>query len=196
MKLECDYIYIWIKKKKKKKVKYAKSLKQKVVKPRDKSWERRSGKGTYLERAKTRVWAPAELYQWLKNWPSSGYPAGDSLTGLVVKACASGVEDPGFESHLRQDFSGWSHTSDFKLGTPFWVESYQWLQNWYSSRCPARHMALEGQLWDWLARCQYTVTGWDTKLDLQLLYQCGSTYNCLCRSVPEIHSHVAGMLSN
>ena len=33
-------------------------------------------------------------------------------------------------------------------------------------------------------------------MDLQLLSQCGSTSNCLCRSVPEIHSHVAGTLSN
>ena len=32
-------------------------------------------------------------------------------------------------------------------------------------------------------------------MDLQLLSQCGSTYNCLSRSVPEIHSHVAGTLS-
>ena len=40
------------------------------------------------------------------------------LTGLVVKASASGAEDPGFESHLRRDFSGSSHTSDFKIGTP------------------------------------------------------------------------------
>ena len=40
------------------------------------------------------------------------------LVGLVVKASASGVEDPGFESHLRRDFSGSGHTSDFKVGTP------------------------------------------------------------------------------
>ena len=33
-------------------------------------------------------------------------------------------------------------------------------------------------------------------MDLQLLPQCGSTYTCLSRSVPEIHSHVAGTLSN
>ena len=31
---------------------------------------------------------------------------------------------------------------------------------------------------------------------LQLLSQCGSTYNCPCRAVPEIHSHVTGTLSN
>ena len=35
-----------------------------------------------------------------------------------VKAPTSRAEDPGFESRLRRDFSGWSHTSDFKIGTP------------------------------------------------------------------------------
>ena len=40
------------------------------------------------------------------------------LVGLVVKASASGAEDPGFESRLRQDFSGSSHTGDMKIGTP------------------------------------------------------------------------------
>ena len=33
----------------------------------------------------------------------------------MVKASASGAEDPGFESRLRQDFSGSSHTSDLKI---------------------------------------------------------------------------------
>ena len=33
------------------------------------------------------------------------------------------------------------------------------------------------------------------KFGLQLLSQCGSTSNCLSRSVPEIHLHVAGTLS-
>ena len=45
-------------------------------------------------------------------------PLQDRLVCLVVKASASGAEDPGFESPLRRDFSGWSHTSDFKIGTP------------------------------------------------------------------------------
>ena len=40
------------------------------------------------------------------------------LAGLVVKASASGAEDPGFESRLRRNFSGSCHTSDFKTGTP------------------------------------------------------------------------------
>ena len=43
------------------------------------------------------------------------------LTGLVVKAPASQMEDPEFYSRLRRgDFSRWSHASDF--GTP--VESF------------------------------------------------------------------------
>ena len=79
----------------------------------------------------------------------------DRLVGLVVKASPSRAEDPGFESRLRRDLSG--------------IESYQWLQNWHSSGYPARCLALWGQCWDWLARCQYTVTGWDGKLDLHLL---------------------------
>ena len=36
----------------------------------------------------------------------------------MVKASSSRVEDPGFESRLRRDFSGSSHTSDLKIGTP------------------------------------------------------------------------------
>ena len=36
----------------------------------------------------------------------------------MVKVSASGAEDPGFESRLRWDFSGSSHTSDFQFGTP------------------------------------------------------------------------------
>ena len=50
----------------------------------------------------------------------------DRLVGLVVKASASGAEDPGFESRLRWDFSGSSHTSDFKIGTPVATLSGGW----------------------------------------------------------------------
>ena len=34
----------------------------------------------------------------------------------MVQASASRAEDPGFESRLRRDFSGSSHTSDLKIG--------------------------------------------------------------------------------
>ena len=42
----------------------------------------------------------------------------DHLIGLVVKASASGAEDPGFKSHLQRDFSGSSHTTDLEISTP------------------------------------------------------------------------------
>ena len=42
----------------------------------------------------------------------------DLFVGLVVQASASGAEGPGFESRLRRAFSGSSHTSDLKIGTP------------------------------------------------------------------------------
>ena len=44
------------------------------------------------------------------------------LFGLVVRASASRAEDPGFESRLRRDFPGSSHTSDFKI-----ILALQWL---------------------------------------------------------------------
>ena len=52
----------------------------------------------------------------------------DRLVGLVVKASASRAEDSGSESRLRRDFSGSSHTSDFK--------------KWHSSGHPAWRLAL------------------------------------------------------
>ena len=36
----------------------------------------------------------------------------------MAKASATRAEDPGFESRLRQGFSGLSHTSDLKISTP------------------------------------------------------------------------------
>ena len=78
--------------------------------------------------------------------------AGDSpnkhrLVGVVVKASASIAASPGFDSRLcRGYFSGSSHISDFKIGTP-------------GTGYPARRLALKDQLWHWLARCQFTVTG-------------------------------------
>ena len=36
----------------------------------------------------------------------------------MVKASALGAEDPGFESRLRRDFAGSSHTSDLTIVTP------------------------------------------------------------------------------
>ena len=51
--------------------------------------------------------------------PGTNIPReGDRLASLVGKASASRAEDPRFESRLRLDFSGLSHTSDFKIRTP------------------------------------------------------------------------------
>ena len=50
----------------------------------------------------------------------------DRLVGLVVKVSASTAEDPGFESRLRRDFSGSSHTSDLKIGTPVAILPGAW----------------------------------------------------------------------
>ena len=56
-----------------------------------------------------------------------GVPAiADHLVGPVVKASASRAEDPGFESRLWRDFSGSSHTSDLKIGTPVAALSGVW----------------------------------------------------------------------
>ena len=60
------------------------------------------------------------------------------LVGLVVKASASRAEDPGFDSHLRRDFSG--------------VESLQWL----SCQAPGVIGSVLGMVgpvsvyWDWV----------------------------------------------
>ena len=50
----------------------------------------------------------------------------NGLIDLVVKASASGAEDPGFESSLRRDLSGSTHTSDLKIGTPVATLSGAW----------------------------------------------------------------------
>ena len=48
---------------------------------------------------------------------------GEDAVDNVVSSCswetrsASGMEDPGFKSHLRWDFSGSSHTIGLKNGT-------------------------------------------------------------------------------
>ena len=59
------------------------------------------------------------------------------LVGLVVKASASRVADPRFDSGSGRDFSRSSHTTNLK--------------NLF--------LMLQGQCWDWSAWCQYTVAG-------------------------------------
>ena len=89
------------------------------------------------------------------------------LDGLVVKASTSRAEDPGFKSSLRQDFSGSSHTSDSKIGTPvatlpgrpdvsiLWLgEVESLIYNFYLS---ALKIVEQIHPWDTLACC------WDVK---------------------------------
>ena len=83
------------------------------------------------------------------------------LVGPVVKAPASRAADPGFEPHLRRDFSWSSITSDLKIGTPMATLPGAWRY---------RVSAGTGR-----PQCQCTVTGWGGKFDLQLLSQCDST---------------------
>ena len=52
------------------------------------------------------------LWRWVR------FSVRDCFAGLMVKVPALGAEDPRFESRLRRDFSGSSHTSDLKTGTP------------------------------------------------------------------------------
>ena len=103
----------------------------------------------------------------------------DLLVGQVAKATAPNAEGLEFESRLRRDISGSSHTSDLIIGTPV--------------------ATLPGAL-----RYRVSVeTGWPG-VSILLLGEVESLVcscylgmcNCLNRSVPEIHSHVAGTLSN
>ena len=52
-----------------------------------------------------------------RSAPREISPELDRRFGLVVKGSASRTEDPGFESYLRRDFPGSSHTSDLIMGT-------------------------------------------------------------------------------
>ena len=52
-------------------------------------------------------------------WTTARPQLSDRLVGQVVKASASRAADLGFESRLRcGDFSGSSHISELKIGTP------------------------------------------------------------------------------
>ena len=57
---------------------------------------------------------------------NDGYPSPHRLVGLVVKASALGVEGPERKSRLRRYFSGSSHTSDLKFGTPVAILPGAW----------------------------------------------------------------------
>ena len=83
----------------------------------------RSGRWILLSPPNPVDWHYANLSQhstlqqeWQMNLAVS--PKHNRLIGLVVKGSALRAEDLVFESHLHQDFSRSSHTSDLKIGTP------------------------------------------------------------------------------
>ena len=92
------------------------------------------------------------------------------LSSRVVKASASREEQ---QTGVGTPLLPWGFSGVIPV-------AYEALHQWLRSQVPKDHC------WGWLAWCQYTVTGWDSKFDLQHLSRCGSTYDCLSRSVPEI----------
>ena len=67
-------------------------------------------KGMYISFARRMTWTKNVEKCFFHDRGPPRWPSG--------KASASRAEDPGFESRLRRDFSGSSHTSDLKIGTP------------------------------------------------------------------------------
>ena len=87
---------------------------------------------------------------------------------------------PGSNPACDGIFPGSSHINDFKIGTSVVSLPGAW-----------RYRVSAGTGWPGVS---IPLLGEVESLDMLLLAQCGSTYNCLSRSVPEIH--VAGTLSN
>ena len=67
------------------------------------------------------------------------------------------------------------------------IISHKWLTEWYFSSYPVRFLVWWGQCREWWAWFQRTVTGWDSKVGLQLLAQCCHMSNSVSRSVHVIH---------
>ena len=116
MKMECDYLYGWIFviKKPKKTHSYSQKSHQKWWTQEIKWGEQIKKKTCYLTKSQhtdTRLTSPsADLL-------TQGHHR-ECLDGQVVKASVQKVEGPEFELRLWRDFSGSSHTSDLKIGTP------------------------------------------------------------------------------
>ena len=70
---------------------------------------------------------------------------------------------------------------------PAFVELYLegYNQNGISQVCyivKIYHSGLEPLIWNWLAHCQYTVTGWNSKFDLLFESYNGCAYNWYTKS--------------
>ena len=86
------------------------------------------------------------------------------LVGLVVKASASRAEDPGFNSRLRRDFSGSSHTSDLNIGTSVATLPGAW-----------RYRVSAGTGGPVSVYCAYSILGEVESWICKILSQCGRT---------------------
>ena len=73
-----------------------------------------------------------------------------SVPSLWTASLSTLLRGPDPERQTQGSIPAWAgifpghHTSDSKIGTPV---------------ATVRRLAIQGQLWDWLTRCQYTVTG-------------------------------------
>ena len=90
-------------------------------------------------------------------------------------------KDPGFESCLQRAFSGSSPTSDFKIGTPVATLPGAWRYRISAGTGrPGVSILWLGEAESWICNLYLSVAARNI---------------VLCRSVPEIHSHVAERLS-
>ena len=89
---------------------------------------------------------------------------------LSGKWSASGAGDPGMEHRFLRS----SPTTDIGICT-------------LAAVLPGSCQCL-----DWSVRCQYTVAGWNSKLGVKRVFQCGGRGTVLRRSVTEILLLVAG----
>ena len=126
------------------------------------------------------VWGMASLWGWEKNWLCPGLyhmlvcpGLRDTLSGLVVKVSTPSAVDLRLDTRfLCGDLSGLSHTSDLQIVTPVATLPGAW-----------RYRVRAGTGWPsvsilWLSEMESLICN---------LPQCSSRYNCLSRSVPEVH---------
>ena len=77
---------------------------------------------------------------------------------MVVKVSTLRAEDPGFESRLRWDFSGSSHTSDVNTGTPVATLPGAWhIRVSAGTGCPGVSILWLGEMESWICNFYLSV---------------------------------------
>ena len=100
----------------------------------------------------------------------------------MLKAPASRAEDPRFESRMCRDFSGVELYQWFNIGTPVATLPGAWRYRVSDGTGrPGVSILWLGEMESWICSFYLSVA---------------ARKNCPSRSVPEIHLHVAGTLSN